>query len=712
MDCRGSPTKAVILSVVVLLTVFFVGSAVVGATPGAEREPTTVETVSESALLQSGTTASEPVLLQSGTAANSSQSADLPPPHRNPAEIESGSNIQQLESLLRGSIDGNLSASLQNLDQGDYERAREQLGEDFEEDLRRYVESSDEFDAEAQAELLSSLESDQEAYIDAVEAYNTTQTEYEAARNAGEAARARELGRELTRQAERVETTSGSAVDNYRQLGEITGQSFDERIAQIEQRRTDANATATAVSAEEFTATSLSVTANRSTVGFTDAIGLTGEIRTADGSLIDSREATIQANGRQYPVDVGSDGAFEVDVQPSGVWTDTDQLAVSYRPANDSTLLGSNTTVPISVVDTETRVRLDAVSDQASYDSPIVVNGTLLTTETGAPVPATPVSIRVDGSQVATTQTATDGTFSVRSPVPTDVAAGPTTVEFYLFPSSRALTGAATETTVRIEETEPVMSVNATVVEGADAEQRLAVDGQLLSPDGRPVADEPVTVSINGDEVGELTTDSEGAFVGQFAPPDGVSAGSEAVVEATFASQESNLLMATGSTTVSLPETLLETVGLSPEDAALIGVGALVGLAGVLAGAVWWLRQTPTQQELSVDDLQSHSPAPADGVDADDLLSAAADQLEAGENETAATAAYVAARRGLRGTVDVEAAATHWEWYQACAAAGVDQLSEIETLVEAFEQVTFAPDSDENPAAASRAVSTARQLRD
>jgi alkylhydroperoxidase family enzyme len=45
-------------------------------------------------------------------------------------------------------------------------------------------------------------------------------------------------------------------------------------------------------------------------------------------------------------------------------------------------------------------------------------------------------------------------------------------------------------------------------------------------------------------------------------------------------------------------------------------------------------------------------------------------------------------------------------------AAGIHQLSELETLVEAFEQVTFAPDSDESLAAARRAVSTARQVVD
>ena len=67
-------------------------------------------------------------------------------------------------------------------------------------------------------------------------------------------------------------------------------------------------------------------------------------------------------------------------------------------------------------------------------------------------------------------------------------------------------------------------------------------------------------------------------------------------------------------------------------------------------------------------------------------------------------------RRYFSTSVEANEAATHWEWYQACTTAGVDQLSDIQSLIEDFEQVTFAPPSEQTKAVADRVVSTARKL--
>lgn len=707
MACRHGWSRTAILFGVALVAVLVVGSGgVVGELPA---DPET-DRMDESPTVGAGPIHLRPgsTLLQSESLANSSNSSpQLPPPHRNPAAVESSSSSAQLEALLRGSIDQDLASSIENLDEGDYELAREQLGEDFEAELRRYAESADEFDAEEQAELFASLESEQEAYIDAVERYDTTRAAYESARESGETARNRELGRELVTAAERVSTTGDRVIDTYRELGNRTDQEFSTRTARIQQRRENASETATTVRAE-FTETSLSVTANRSTVAFTDPIRLSGTVRTTDGSSVDPHRAVIDVANRRYTVAVGSDGGFEVVVEPDGVWMATDGLDVSYRPTNSSTLLESSTTVPLSVAETETRIGIDSTSETASYDSPLMINGTL-STAAGEPVPAAPISIRAAGAELATTETTSDGRFSVDATLPATLPAGETDLVARLTPSSRALAGSETDTTVQLVATDPVLSVNATPVEGGDATPRVSVDGQLTSPDGRPVSDASVTVFVAGEAVGELSTDSEGVFGEEFRLPEGTASGTEITVGATYEPPESNLDPARGSTTVVLPETLLESVGLSSDAAIPLGIGAGVGLVGVLGGAGWWLRRTPDRQEGATDTGQPSSLG-RDGIGDEELLATATTRLDAGDHETAALVAYIAARREFGETVSVPETATHWEWYQACAAAGVDRLSELETLVEAFEQVVFAPDTAEQSAAASRAVDTARQL--
>lgn len=702
MHCRHSWARVTILFGVVLVAVFVLGSGgVVGETQtGSEIDP-----VNKSPYL-----IFEPILFQSESTANSSdQPTELPPPHRNPTEIESSDSSAQLEALLRASINQNLAGSIENLDEGQYELAREQLGEDFEEDLRRYAESSEEFNAEEQAELFSSIESNQEAYIDAVDSYENSQAAYESARESNETTRSRELGRQLITDAERVSTTGENLADNYRELGNQTEQDFSGRTETIEQRQQNASDTATTVSGE-FTETSVSATANRSAVNFTEAIQLSGEVQAPNSSVIEPHQAVIRVTDQSYMVDVGSDGRFELVVKPDGVWEETDELNITYQPTNESTLLESKTTFPLSVSTTETRLEIDSVSDQASYDSPLKVNGTLLTDD-GEPVPGTPVSVRTAGTELATIETSTAGRFSIESSLPTTIPSGESTFFVGTVPSSRAVNDSVTEIIAQIDATDPTMSVNATLVEASGADPRLAVDGQLTSPDGRSIEGESMTVFVEGEAVGELTTDSQGLYRGQFDLPDGTTSGTEIAVEATYEPTESNLNAVSESTTVVLPETLLESVGLSPDDAVSLGMGAVVGLVGVLGGAGWWLRQTPDQQALSTETDQSGSPGEG-GADSEDLLTSATAHLNTGANETAATIAYVATRRELSETVDVAETATHWEWYQACAAAGVDQISELETLVDAFEQVVFAPDTEENPTAANRAVSTARHFCD
>jgi hypothetical protein len=213
-------------------------------------------------------------------------------------------------------------------------------------------------------------------------------------------------------------------------------------------------------------------------------------------------------------------------------------------------------------------------------------------------------------------------------------------------------------------------------------------------------------VRIDETAVGVVETDTNGQFIEQFAVPAETDLSEPIVVAAEFDQQGSSLLPAAGSTTVEPPQTVLQTIGRTYGP---LGIGlSIVGGLGLLVTAGWLVRGRSTEPQPTTAE-----PTNSAGIDAaqrQELLTVAADQLEDGTAETAALLAYATVRRQLAPQVAVSETATHWEWYQACVAAGVDHLSELETLVEAFEQVTFAPDSDESVAAASRAVSTANQV--
>lgn len=646
---------------------------------------------------------------------NSTETADDLPPHLNPDDVDTAGDLGGLETFLRSGLDGQLADSLANMDEGDYERARAVLGEEYEGDLSRYRDLAADLDTEAQAELFGAAQSEQQEFVDAVESYETTREEYEQAREDGDSERARELARELAAAADSIDSSGEGLSGTYQSLDNETDQDYTEPIENIENRRTEARNTSQQISESELTVTTLSTTTTQSAVSFTDGLSITGELQTDDGDPIDQRQAQFVIQDQSYTVDLDSSGEFELTVRPDGVWETADDLQLRYSPAGSSEYLGSQANLSVAVEPTATTIELDSVSERASYDDPIAVTGTLTATDTGEPVPTAPVELSVAGSQLSTTETTTDGQFEFEGEIPASVDTGETAATVELSASSLALDHSRAETSVDIASTEAEIAVDATVIEEADTEPVVELRGSLESADGRAVESMPVSLSVAGTEVDVVETDSDGTFVEQVSFPDDADPDEEVLIEATFEGSGSNLEPAVSSTTVVVPETVLESVGAGSVSGSQLAVGVLLFGLMVVLGAVGWVfrRQSTTTDQVTTPHSESDvstENAAAETNAKQDLLDAAAASLDDGANESAATLAYAAVRRQLDDDVEVGETATPWEWYRGCVAAGVDQLSEVETLVEAFEQVTFAPETAENAAAAQRAVSTARQV--
>lgn len=643
---------------------------------------------------------------------NSTDDSTEPPAHLNPDEVDESGDLQQLEASLRDSMNGQLEGSIVDIDQEQYDQAQELLGEEYEGDLSRYVELAEDVDTQEEAEQFVSAQSEQRTYIERVEEYEETRREYEQAREDGNRDRARELARELAESAERLDRDGGELSETYGTLGNETEDDYTEQINRIEDRTEDARETRQDVIESELTETALSVTANRSTVSFTDSILFTGKIQTVDGAPIESDQAQISIQDQTSTVDVDTDGEFELAVQPDSVWmTEPDDLQVEYLAERNSAYLGSQTNSSVTVTSTETTVSIESVSNRTSYDDPLVTNGTLTATDTGEPVPLAPVSLQLNGNQIGTTETTEDGRFNFSNAISVGIPVGETTSEVGLANSQLALDGSIDETSVMIEPTETTVSVDATA-SGDGTESSIAVSGSVDSTGGRPVEAVPVTIRIDETVVGTAETNRDGQFTEQFAAPDSSEPGTRVAVEATFDESGSNLEPATDSTTVMLPESVSQSASQLGFDLTQIVLIALISLVCIIGALGWWFRNRKSTSDQTASRDISRSTASEPDQKQRDLLAAATDHLNAGAYKTAATVAYAAVRRQLRDEVDISETATHWEWYQACVVAGIDSRSELETLTQAFEKAIFAPDTGGNADAANRAVSAADQLVD
>ena len=662
----------------------------------------------------------EPLQAESTPSNDTEPSADLPPPHRNPSKIEQSGDLGQLESILGESLNGKLDDSLERLDAEDYERARELLGEEYDTDLDRYVDIAEETDSTTEATQYETTQSRQKEYVDAIEQYEQSQSAYEQAQTAGNDQRARELAREVVTAATEVNATGEQLSNTYQAYEEATGINTSERRQQIETRQTAAQQTRQQITATELRETTLSVATNRSTVSFTDSVTVRGDVQTSSGAPITSQQIQLLINGQSYTTELDTDGSFQQQFQPEGVWQ-SGSPTIRYVPDPESLYLGSQTRLPVTIESTPTNIAVNPINGSVDYDSSLRVRGRLTTADTDEPVPTAPVVLRVGGQQIETVQTTSEGQFQFQTLIPPGVPAGTVSTRVELGSSSLALNPSQAETPVQINPTNTSLTVDAT----ASSPTEIQVRGQLQSEGGRGVSSMPVSIQISDTDVTTFQTGDSGRFETTVTPPETVGSRESVVVTAQFSGADSNLQAATATTTLALPQANGSAAvgGTTGGDSGLggfprdsIGILLLLGIALVAAVTGWWLWQRRPVQAVPADTAPTESgtesaPESSDRLsETDRLLEAANEALTNQESESAVQFAYIAVRRYFSTSVEANEAATHWEWYQACTTAGVDQLSEIQSLIEDFEQVTFAPPTDQTKAVADRVVSTARKL--
>ncbi|MFU8866702.1 DUF4129 domain-containing protein [Natronococcus sp.] len=634
--------------------------------------------------------------------------ANETPRHQNPDEYDEAGDDEELESWLADQLSRQLQDSSVALSEGQYEQAREHLGDDYDERLEQYAEvSGDTGDEDDPAEAYRNAPESQERMANAIEEYHETREEYEEALREGDQERAHDLARELEALSDEIDEAGEDAATSYETIDNETDEDHSDSVAAINESRSQIESEQTAVRDEQFVETELDLEVVDETASFDDPMVVRGEVRTADGEPI---EGDLEIRVEDEPVAVGEpsdewwagdEADFEFEYRPTDLPLDAETVTVEYVPDSDTTYLGAEQELEVTPEQTTATIDDLEATDEVAYGEPLSVSGTV--TAAGEPVDDVPVAISIDGELLGTVN-ASEGTFEGDVETPANVSAGEATVTASLPYEDRTLTATPAEAPITVAETETELTATATAI----GEEEVAIDGSLATADGDALDNQTLEVRVDGVTAETLETDEDGGIAGTV---DTGSVDGEAVtITVSYDDASSNMAAAEVEETVTMPG---NGDSLPIPQSAIVGVSALLGI-GVLGLAGWWRRRSRRDDLDRAPSIAvggpDRGPDPAvtqDRIDA--LLERAAEQLADGRTDTAVRTAHAAVRHAYGSAVGRPGAATHWEFYREHADDAAADAVPLRELVETYEQAAFTPDPVTEDQA-ERALETAQRL--
>lgn len=646
-----------------------------------------------------------------------------PPRHENPDEAESNESLSSLRAALASRLSTRLRGSSVNISQGEYDRARRVLGDEYTGLLSEYADVAEQQGDERTAENFREARDEQTSLAENVSEYQRTQDAYREAKANGNDARARELARRMNRLASNVSDSSARLNRTYADMEENVSQPDSpagsrtrDAIAESRQRVSDVSQnvsrTQREIREQEFTQTTLRVKAADESASFTDPIEVTGTLQTADGDPVAEQTVRIGVGNRRYTVDTDEGGSFALTYRPVTVPAGTTGVPVRYLPDDASLYLGSNATAPVAVEQTTGTVRVRNVSTGDSSRDPIRVAGDVRVERT--PVGGLPLVISVGDSVLATTRTDANGSFAVSGRLDERPTAETQSVGIRTQQTDRAVVVNETPTSVQFDLRPPTLTVETQVTDDGD----VRVFGRLAYPDGTPVPDEPLVVLAAGEELARTTTGANGTYsvtVDEEAIPTDAS---EIVVRR--ASNQSGSASGTdggaglgnapvagaGSSGVSAPVPVQsEGVAFGALDFLTNHRSAGVVFAVVVAGVVsslYVLRRRrlsppdPTNESEGTGPAGTAAGPESTGATSDPgqsrpSLDPAEDALERGATDDAVAFAYGAVRARLLDEYPVDERATHWQFYRSAERADVPERESLRALTETYERARYGP---------------------
>lgn len=618
------------------------------------------------------------------------------PYHEHPDEYEGDGDRDAIRDWLGGWMSGQLSDSVIEVTEGEADRARELLGDDFADRLSQFAEVSDEDDDEP--DVYDDARDDHERFVELYEQYNETWAAYEAAVAAGDTEEAHALAREINDLADEILELTGRMLDRV----EIVPLS-EEAIEHVEETRDRVSEDQEQVQTVHFYETELTVEAVDATASFVDPAIVSGTLTDADGDPVANRSIELVVGETTHVVDTDADGSFTIEYRPMTRALDATNLTVAYVPDPASEFLASEDTVALDIEQVTPDLAVDVEPDAGGFGEELIVTGSLAVE--AIPVDGVDLEI-VLGGQAVGTATVSDGHFETAVTIPGEVPAGTADLSVRLPLEDRALASVVEVTEVEIDETETAVDLTADV-EGDE----LVVEGGVETVDGQAVDAGTVAIYVDGEEQTEIG--ASGEFTERLTIPD--DAGDNLTVRAAFDGTGTNLGDSDASVAVTheAPATGPTSWWLAVAISVVLVVGAAAVWVYVRAGGSDDEPRDPP--EIAIGSEPDATPSQPDPHIAEQFLENATAAIDGERYDDAVADAYVAARLVMAEHVPPEGPMTHGEYAQYVRTVGLENgldaatVDRFEEVTDAFEHASFAPASMDS-AEATAALEQARSL--
>lgn len=608
--------------------------------------------------------------------------------HEDPRSVDRPGDVAAVRRYLSGRLAGRLGGATASISEGQYEAGRALLGDEYDAQLARYVEVAGGTEDDGAAESFRSAGNRTRDLADSTRSFDETYGAYQEARDSGETARARALGRRLIERSREVSRTEDRLTADLRTIEDATGHGTGEARERIGAVAGSVRERADAVARETFVPTRLSAEAERAEASFVEPTTVRGRLVAENGSGLAGMTVLVGADGEAVAAETNGSGAFVAAYRPVRLAVDADSVPVRYVPADASGYLGARANASVSVTAVTPAVEVSAAPPAAAFGDDVTVSGSV--TAGGVGVPGVPVVASVDGVPLGSGVTDGSGGYALSGALPASVPAGGREVAVRVDQTGRAVAGASGAAAIAVEPTATSLSLSGSVESNGTA----ALSGRLRTDDGRALAGRTVRILVGGRPAGTATTGDSGRFSARVEPGVyGAGPGDSVTAAASFSGDGTSLERSEASATLSVPAA----DGGGSDTWWLVGL-VLVGLLAA-GGFAFWRRGAVEGASEGEDPATGSAPGdePAAGVapsgDHDGWRERAAGLLDAGETDAAVERAYAVVRARLASELGATGALTHWEFYAAVEGDGLapGRVEALRSLTEAYERARFAP---------------------
>ncbi|SEP29848.1 hypothetical protein SAMN04487948_13719 [Halogranum amylolyticum] len=619
--------------------------------------------------------------------------------HENPEATNQDGNLGQVEAHLSRVLAERLGESTVQLNQEEYQQARQLTGDEYSDALAKYIDVAGETGNEQTAERFEQAQSTQQEYTNTVREFQQTHDEYQEAKQNGNEERARELARELTRLAERSNSQSTQLSQSYTSLSNQTGANFTESQESVDEIQNEISTQEQTALEEEFTPTELTVDESQSAVSFQDPLELSGRLVTEDGEPLAERTIQLKTPGRNVTTTTDEDGQFSLSYRPTVLPLTADNVTVRYVPEPSSIYLGANESMDISVTQTNATLSIESAPTTTAYQEEITIRGE--TTVETTPVAGLPVSVSLGSIPLGTAQTTETGEFELQTRLPAGITADTHDLQVRVGVQERAVTAAPVRQSVQVESTPTALTLATNESHG----RTVPVSGQFQTTDGDTIGGQELEFRVNGTLVGTATTTPNGTYHSQVQIPKTLLDGGATTLQLStvYTGTGTNLERASARTMVTVHAGgSNQSSPLETESPLVYWVGGtLIGIILLGGGAFLYLRRssTATSTATETDTFATNDGESSSSPEPDlSLLALARRRVARGETEAAVEAAYEALRQQIIAILGLGSSVTHWELYQAYQTQIGSDESSLHELVRRYEQVAYGkekPSEDE-----------------